>query len=222
MGQTTFLNDLQSWNTGTKVTHTPFGLITDVIRVAEITSTSATTWPLIERSGQGGRADTSQASITVPANSLILQMGIRIPSTTLGGTASGLVATTGNRLKLATAVTVNTFTFAEAAGANAAVASAAASGSTFAPATVTNGYFNNLTTSIPITSSATFELYNDNGTTGAGSGVTVASGRIALVMVRITYISTATDGTGFLVPTAQQAFARPARGTDGITYIPTY
>ena len=222
MGQTTFFNDLQSWSTGTKVTHTPFGLITDVIRVAEITSTSATTWPLIERSGQGGRADTSQASITVPANSLILNMGIRIPATTLGGSSSGLVATNSDRLKLATSVAANTRDWTANDGTKCGVVSAVAASTTFAPATVTAGAMGILPTAIPITSAATFELYNDNGSTSAGSGVTVASGRIALVMVRITYLSVATDGTGFLVPTAQQAFARPARGTDGITYIPTY
>jgi len=222
MGQITFLNDLQSWNTGTRVFHTPFGKITDVVRVAEITSTSATTWNLIERSGQAGKADTSQAGITVPANALILQMGIRIPATTAGGTSSGLVATTNDRLKLASAVANNTRDWTANDGSKCGVVSAVAASSTFAPAVVTNGAMGILATAIPITSSAVFKLFNDNGTTSLGSGVTVAANYVALVMVRITYLSTATDGTGFLVPTGQQAFARPARGTDGTTYIPTY
>jgi hypothetical protein len=218
MTEVRFLSDFTSHVTGTKTYDTPFGRFVDVIRVAEIDSTVRTTWPLIERSGQGDRADVSSASITVPSGAMIIGMGIRIPPTTLGGTASGLVATNSDRLKLAVAVANNTRDWTANDGTKCNVVTAVAASSTFVAQAVeqTRMIGDDSALAVRLASDATFELYNDNGTTALGSGVSVAANTIALVVVRIMY------QIPMYIPTAQQCLARPAKPTQGVTYIPAW
>jgi len=218
MSEVRFLNDFTGYTTGTKYYHTPFGVIADVIRVAEITSTAATTWNLIERSGQGDRADVSSAGILVPNGAGVISIGLRIPSTTRGGTASGLVATTNDRLKIATAVANNTRDWTANDGTKCGVVSSVAASSSFAAESVVGGYRigDDAASVVRLTSDATFKLWNDNGTTALGSGVSSPASTITLVVVRIVYSLPA------YVPTVELASAKPAKGVQGTIYVPNF
>jgi hypothetical protein len=218
MSEVKFLSDVQSLTTGTRAYDTPFGRVVDIVRVAEIDGTLRTTWPLIERSGQGDRADVSSASITIPSGSTILMMGLRIAPTVVGGSSSGLVATTSDRLKISNAVANNTLNGQNANGTQHGVASAAAASSTFAPATALNEWRagEDNASVARLNTNVTYTLFNDNGSTALGSGVRSATGTITLVMVRIKYLM------ADVVPLPQQAAAYPAKRLSGITYIPNF
>lgn len=166
---------------GLHAVNAPEGKYVDLITVADVTTTAATVFDLKVRAGQADKADTVVGAI--PAGAEIYHLSIVVPS--------GLVATNGDRLKLATAVgATGTQTF-NATASTSYVASAVAASTTFAAA----GYrfaispFSQAAAasqSAALSGGVTFKLYNDNGTTGAGSGVSVASGT-AQIICRIKY-----------------------------------
>lgn len=199
MTEVRFVNDVSSWVTGLKQVEIPgLGTFCDAIAVAEITTTSQTILNLKYRSGQADRSDTSGA-ITVPSGSQILGMGMRIPS--------GIVATNGDRLKLATAVGATGTQVFNNSSSTAYVASSVAASTTFAEETVR--FWESLlgtNSGVKTNADASFKVYNDNGTTGAGSGVSVASG-VALVVVRILYQAPPT------IPLLERVAGRPARAS---------
>lgn len=117
---------------------------------AVITTVGATSWVITDRAGN---------QPVLPVGAQIYRVAFKIPT--------GLVATTGERLKVAAAV-------ADAAGANNTLSAAAAS-STFAVADVLTD------TAIPggtaLSASSTLRLFSANAAgTALGSGVSVASG----------------------------------------------
>lgn len=163
-------------NVGVHDINASVGKIRDIIAVCDVTTTAATVFDLKVRSGQADRSDTVVGGLPVGAE--IFHLSIVVPS--------GLVATNGDRLKLATAVgATGTQTF-NATGSTAYVASAVAASTTFAAA----GYRFEISPfsqaaaasqSAALSGAVTFKLYNDNGTTGAGAGISVASGTAQII-----------------------------------------
>ncbi|UBF29846.1 hypothetical protein K9N68_37180 (plasmid) [Kovacikia minuta CCNUW1] len=156
-----------------------FGVMSEAIGVCDITPTPATVFDVKFRSGQVDKADS--VGLVIPTGSIIHFMGFKIPT--------GLIATNGDRLKLATAVGATGTQAFNADGSTAYVASAVAASNTFASTPTTEDRIFKVDPYITATVAATnadltFKLFNDNGTTGAGSGVSVASGtkQIAVVM----------------------------------------
>lgn len=180
------------------------GLVTHFIGVCDVTTTAATVFDVKWRSGQKDRADGT--GLTIPIGAHLHRIALRLPPTTEGGTATGLVATNGDRLKLANAVSAATGSAAFAVdGTNTCVATAVAASSTFTEQQVkfevVSPFF---TATVPaLTSAVTLRVYNDNGTTGAGSGVSVASGTYPII-VEACWFQTSD------VPTLAQAGARIA------------
>jgi hypothetical protein len=123
---------------------------------------------------------------------------------------SGITATNGNRLKLATAVgATGTQTFA-ADASTSYVASAVAANATFAQAGTRFEISPLLqaaaaTQSATLSGAATFRVFVDNGTTGAGTAISVPSGSQQIV-VRISYWEPAD-----VLSAVQVGGVRPAR-----------
>ena len=152
---------------------------------AEITSTGALSFALLNPSSSG-RDRQSTASGLLPANSVtidhsetgdfqVLGYEFKIPASTDFGSA--LVATNGNRLKLASAVTVTT--------AHGAAASAVAASTTFAQAAVKSVAASNTSaTEFALkTGDVTLALYSENGSNAAGSTISAASSNIYIPVV---------------------------------------
>lgn len=163
---------------------TPFGRFYQAVGVADITTTSTTAFDIKFRSGQKDRSDLT--GLIVPAGAVIQRVALRIPSPATGQT---LIATNGDRLKLATAVGATGTQAFNATASTAYVASSVAASTTFAAeqkkfevhpfqgsATPAAADF-----SVALSGNTTFRLFNDNGTTGTGSGVRVSTGTLQVI-----------------------------------------
>lgn len=184
--------------------HVVGGRYTSLTGVAYIDTTLNTVWDVNFLSKQKGVANT--VGLTVPIGATIYKVGFRVPALETGQTVT---ATAGNRLKVATAVGA---TGAQAFDALAATAYAASTVFTAnamtveAPSFSISPYKGSATPtaadfSQPLTAAATFKLFNDNGTTAAGSGVRASTGTIPIV-VQVCYW---TDDT---VPTFERIGGR--------------
>jgi hypothetical protein len=161
--------------TGLSLQHTPFGTVGTIVGVADITTTPATVFDLKERSGNPERPDGILGS--VPLGATLFYVGFRIPD------RPAITAVNGDRLKLATAVGATGAQAFDAAGATSYVASAAAAGTTFAPAQSRFSLSPYAGTAAALSAGVVFRLFNDNGTTGAGSGLSVPSGSAQIICV---------------------------------------
>lgn len=196
------------------------GTFVNALGVVDITSTVATVFDVKFRSGQADKADTT--GLTIPIGSVLHYIGFRIPSTVdpsgsnLVPLLPALIATNGDRLKLATAVGATGTQAFNATGSTAYVASSVAASGTFAAeekkfaispfqgsATPAAADF-----SVALSGAITLKLFNDNGTTGAGSGVSVASGSQQIIVLAQWWESTT-------VPYADQVVSRPSRAVVG-------
>jgi len=189
--------------TGVTVVASPIGNIVTIVGVADIIPTVALTFDLKERSSIPDRPDTVIG--VVPVGASIFYVGLRIPS------SPAIIATNGDRLKLAPAVTATGAQTFDAAGATTYAASAVAAGGTFAAAqarfSITPYSQAAAASQAAATSAAlTFKLFSDNGTNGAGSGVSVASGS-AQVICMIKYVMPGLED----VPDLRNLPARPNR-----------
>ena len=179
------------------------GVFSEAIGVCDITTTPTTVFDIRFRAGQVEKDDT--VGLTVPNGSILHFMGMKIPT--------GLVATNGDRLKLATAVGATGTQAFDAAGSTAYVPSAVAAGGTFASTPTTEDVIFKVDPSITATVAALnadklFKVFNDNGTTGAGSGVSVASGTKQIVVVMRWIPPNLIN----CIPSLEQIQQRPARG----------
>ncbi len=190
-----------SWQQGIKRYETPLGTYVVALGVVDITTTVATVFDVKFRSGQKDRADST--GLVIPIGAVLHRIALRVPAAV--GAEPAIVATTGDRLKLATAVTAVTGSAAFAVdGTNTCVATAVAASSTFAAQAVKFEVNPFTTATCPaLTSEITLKVYNDNGSTGAGSGVSVASGTRPIIVEARWWESAD-------VPTREQAFAAPA------------
>jgi hypothetical protein len=186
--------------TGVSVTPQVLGKFTTIIAVADITTTVQTVLALKVRSSQPDRADTVVG--TVPTGAQICFLGIRIPS--------GIIATNGNAIKLAPAVSATGVQTFDAAGATAYVRSAVAASGTFTAGAslLTISPLNQSTAALQsaaLSGPLTFSIYNDNGAAVAGAGISVASGT-AQIVAQIVYWEP------LEVPRLEAISGRPARG----------
>ncbi len=200
MAELIFQGNQIATDTGINYVKGQIGKIGILWGVCDVTTTPTTVFPIKYRSGQTDVADTVGG--VVPSGARIFRMGLYVPA--------NLVATNGDRLKLATAVgATGTQTFNSTAS-TAYVASAVAASTTFAAQTVKFELapFQDGTTaagqSAALGQAYTFQVYNDNGTTAAGSGVSVASGTAQLIVEIRFWVS---DD----LPTLGQIAGRPAR-----------
>jgi len=201
MSELIFPGNMITTNTGIQYQDGALGRIGILYGVCDVTTTAATVFPIKYRSGQADVADSTGG--VVPSGARIFRMGLFVPA--------GLVATNGDRLKLGTAVgATGTQTFNSTAS-TAYVPSAVAASTTFAAQTVRFELPVGLVDSsgaagqsAALSGNTTFRVFNDNGTTGAGAGVSVASGTAQLI-VEIRFWTSAP------LPTIGQIAGRPAR-----------
>lgn len=165
--------------------HVVGGRYTSLTGVAYIDTNLTTSWDVNLLSKQKGISNT--VGLTVPINAVIYKVGFRVPALETGQT---ITATAGNRFKVATAVgATGTQTF-DAAAATAYAASTVFTSNAVTTETVSfalSPYSGSATPtaanfSQPLTSAVTFKLWNDNGTTAAGSGVKVSTGTMPIVV----------------------------------------
>lgn len=165
--------------------HLVGGKLTSLIGVVYIDTNLATSWDVNLLSGQKGISNT--VGLVVPSGAVIYKVGFRTPALETGQT---ITATASDRFKLATAVGATGTQAFNATASTAYVASTA-----FGSNSVTeeskvftiHPYQGSATPaaadfSVALSSSATFKIYNDNGTTGAGSGVKVSTGTYPIVV----------------------------------------
>jgi hypothetical protein len=201
MAELIFPGNMITTDTGIQYQKSALGKIGVLYGVCDITTTAATVFPIKYRSGQTDVADTTGGII--PSGARIFRLGLSVPA--------GLVATNGDRLKLGTAVgATGTQTF-NATGSTAYVASAVAASTTFAAQVVkfelpiglvdASAVANQ---SAALSGATTFQVFNDNGTTGTGAGISVASGTAQLVVEIRFWVSED-------VPTIGQIAGRPGR-----------
>ncbi|MGA1281199.1 MAG: hypothetical protein ACO3YZ_06525 [Candidatus Nanopelagicaceae bacterium] len=158
--------------------------IVDRLFFAEITSTGGTTFGLLNPVASG-KTRRATASGLQPASSptidhsetgdfQVLSYQFRVPAAT---DFSALVATNGNRLKVASAVTVTT--------ANGAAASSVAASTTFAQQSVQSTLpFGGAQTDFAVkTGDVTISLFSENGSNAAGSTISAASATIYIPVV---------------------------------------
>ena len=171
--------------TGTHVLHFPTGKFTEIIAVADVTTTVQTVLDLKARSSQVGKADTIVG--TIPTGARIFHLAIRVPS--------GLIGTNGDSIKLGNAVSNNGTQTFNATGTTAYVRSAVAASSTYVGTTDGTEYVFSIAPfdqaaaagqSAALSGPLTYKIYVDNGTTGAGTGISVASGT-AQILAHIIY-----------------------------------
>ncbi len=184
MGESLLSGNIINRVTGVSVELSNIGKMVTVLGVCDVTTTAATVFDIKQRQ-TAGRSDTVIG--TIPVGAEIVHVALRVPS--------GLVATNGDRLKLATAVGATGTQAFNATASTAYVASAVAASTTFAPDSgKTDQYVKfevspySTTGSTALSGAVTFKVYNDNGTTAAGSGVSVASGTaqiVAMIVYRL-------------------------------------
>lgn len=173
---------LGNWKGGVIVGHRR---IVDRLYIAEIPLAGALSFALKNPSASGiDRLSTASGllsadSVTIDHSETgdfqVLGYAFKIPASTDFG--SSLVATNGNRLKLASAVTITT--------ANGAAASAVAASTTFAQAAVDNvGASNTAATEFALkTGDVTLTLYSENGSNAAGSAINASAASIYIPIV---------------------------------------
>lgn len=162
----------------------------EAIGVADIDTTVRTSWPIKFRSRLKGRADAS--GLDIPAGATLFAIGIRVvaPSDEANQKihpGQTIICTASDRFKLATAVGATGTQAFNASASTAYVASTA-----FGTNSVTseqklfavppNG------TSAVLSGAITLTLYNDNGSTAAGAGVSVSTGTLPVVAMAHWYI----------------------------------
>ncbi len=177
--------------------------LTEAIGVVDFTSTLGTVFEVKFRSGQADKADA--IGLTIPTGARIHYMGLKVPA--------GLIATTNDRLKLATAVGATGTQAFNASATTAYVASVAANNSTFeVTPTQEDFYFHvspfDTTGSSSLSAPATFRVYSENGSNATGSGVRTASGTLQGVVVMRWW-----NFNNQPIPSLEQIFGKPARQT---------
>ena len=169
-----YVNTLSSYQ-GQPVVARPGMLFSHLIGYAKIGASSATEFDVIIPSPDKRPDDKPRPDIvgmTIPSGVWLYKVGLRVLDARkdLGrGTArSGIVGTSTNRIKLASAVTVNNTLTAT----TAATAALTVSGGTVAPGAVTGALA--LVAPILTTSSITLKVFNDDAATpsAAGAGLT--------------------------------------------------
>lgn len=161
------------------------------IGVADIDTTVRTSWPVRFRSRIKGRADKS--GLVIPQGAVLSAIGIRVvaPSDEVNQKihpGQTIACTSGDRFKLGTAVGATGTQAFNASASTAYVASTAFGSNSVTSeqriyAVPPNG------TSAALSGATTLTLYNDNGTTGAGSGVSVSTGTLPVVVMAHWYLA---------------------------------
>lgn len=186
-----FVNYLSSYQ-GQPVVAIPGLTYHHKIGYAKIDATGGTVFDVIIPSPDKRPDDKPRPDIvglTVPTDVWLYKLGLRVldvrKELDRGSARSGLVGTNGDRLKLASAVTVNdtiTATTGATLGTGLTVAS-----TTIAPAAVVKSLA--LVAPVLTTSAITFKVFNDNGTTAAGSGLTSAEIGGSYVVAEVCYFT---------------------------------
>jgi hypothetical protein len=204
MSQVLLPGNIINKTTGIYVTPTVNGRYTNIVAVADVNTVLQTVLPLKIRSNQPGRPDTTIP--VIPTGARLCHLGLRVPP--------GLIGTNGDSIKLGNAVSNNGTQTFNAGGSTAYVRSAVAASGTYTTAANPQGLpyvfaippfdqSSAATQSAALSGNLTYQIYVDNGTTGAGTGVSVASGT-AQIIAEIIYWEPLT------VPRLEEISGRPA------------
>lgn len=191
MAQTLLPGNTINKTTGLYVFPQVTGRYTNIIAVADVNTVLQTVLPLKMRSAQPGRADIVIPQIPIGAR--ICHLGLRVPP--------GLIGTNGDSIKLGNAVSNNGTQTFNATGSTAYVRSAVAANATYTPNIAANAQglpyvfsiapFDQAAAagqSAALSGALTYQIFVDNGTTGAGTGVAVpASIGNAQIIAEIIY-----------------------------------
>jgi uncharacterized RmlC-like cupin family protein len=167
-----FVNHLSSYQ-GQPIVAKPGLRYHHLIGYAKVGASSATSFDVIIPSPDKRPDDKPRPDIVgmkIPNGVWLYKVGLRVLDSrkdqAKGTARSGIVGTNGDRLKLASAVSVTDALTATTAGTTALTVAS----TTIAPGAATKALL--LAAPILTTSEITLKVFNDDGTTGAGSGVT--------------------------------------------------